>query len=191
MKKIASLGGLLLLASLVIAQTVGPPGSTSSSAPCSAFGTTAGTCAQGNDSRFTPATSTVTTPGITVSGCASWTPTDQSGASLPLTSVTGEYCVSGPAGGQMVTVFYSVTYPITADGSSAKLSLPIPVPNQAYAVVKGTSGISSTSVNTTARTNIATNPGTMSFTPAATNVATTNAALTASTLTGSIQYPMQ
>lgn len=61
----------------------------------------------------------------------SWTPTDQSGAALTFTSVSAMYQQVG----NIVYAYGTLTYPSTADGTSAKISLPVAVPNQAYAVV--------------------------------------------------------
>lgn len=63
MRKTALLAGFALLLSGVVAlaQSITPGGNTAAP-PCTAFGTTAGTCAQGNDSRITgaaPASTTV------------------------------------------------------------------------------------------------------------------------------------
>lgn len=60
--------------------------------------------------------------------CATWTPTDQSGASLTFTGVQGKYCKLGPSGGpHLVWVTAQFSYPATADTSSAKISLPYAV----------------------------------------------------------------
>jgi hypothetical protein len=124
---VATLIGLLLALSVLraLAQGIGPtPGGGSSSAPCSTFGTTAGTCAQGNDSRITSAVQTT-------AACQSWTPTDQSTAGLTFTSVSAQYCQYG----NFVYAFGTLTYPSTADTNPAKISLPVAVPNQPYAGV--------------------------------------------------------
>lgn len=136
MKKLFFIGLCLLsLCGITLAQTLGPPSSGSSgggSAPCSAFGTAAGTCAQGNDSRFPSATITNTLSSTTP--CAIWTPTDQSGAGLSFTSVSANYCQIG----NMVFAYGTFTYPVTVSASNAIISLPVAVPNQSYAVVYGT-----------------------------------------------------
>jgi hypothetical protein len=51
---------------------------------------------------------------------ATWTPNDQSGASLTFTSVSGHYTKIG----NLVTATFSVTYPSTASGVGARISLP-------------------------------------------------------------------
>ena len=71
---------------------------------------------------------------LTTVAPTSWTPTDQSGASLTFTAVSAQYCQYG----NIVIVYGTLTYPTTADGSSAKISLPVAVPNQPYASVFGT-----------------------------------------------------
>jgi hypothetical protein len=58
----------------------------------------------------------------------SWTPTDQSGASLTFTAVSAQWMRVG----NMVFAYGTLTYPSTADGTNAKISLPVPVPNQSY-----------------------------------------------------------
>lgn len=64
----------------------------------------------------------------------SWTPADASGAALSFTTVSGRYVRIGPR----VFVDGQFTYPATADGSAAKVTLPVALPNSAYAVVPGT-----------------------------------------------------
>lgn len=61
---------------------------------------------------------------------ASWTPTDASGATLTFTSVSANYTKMG----NMVFAYATLTYPVTADASTAIIGgLPLPVPNQSYA----------------------------------------------------------
>lgn len=123
---------LALLPALAPAQNLGgggvnnPSTSSSSAAPCTAFGTTAGTCAQGNDSRITGAVQTVV-------ACTSFAPTDQSGAGLTFTSVSVQYCQYG----NMVVVYGTLTYPSTVSASNAVISVPVAVPNQPYAASPG------------------------------------------------------
>lgn len=153
MKALFAALALLALCTWVSAQIVLPGGGSSGSTPCSAFGTTSGTCAQGNDSRITGAlqTSSLGTgvqtalgnatnasggPVVAATGCTSWTPTDQSGASLTFTSVSAQYCVYG----NLVFAYGTLTYPTTASTANATISLPVAVPNQSYAVVVGTAG---------------------------------------------------
>lgn len=53
--------------------------------------------------------------------CTTWTPTDQSGASLSLTlNNTQYYCKDGKQG----TAWFDITYPTTASGAAAAISLP-------------------------------------------------------------------
>jgi hypothetical protein len=70
--------------------------------------------------------------GVTAA-CQAWTPTDQSGASLSFTSVSAQYCQYG----NLVVAYGTLTYPVTANGSNSAFSLPVAVPNQAYAAVFG------------------------------------------------------
>jgi len=76
---------------------------------------------------------------------ATWTPTDQSGASLSLTTACRYTKI-----GNMVFAHGQITYPVTADGTNTLISLPVAVPNQDYAVVAAivinTSGIATTIV---------------------------------------------
>jgi len=60
---------------------------------------------------------------------ASFSPTDQSGASLAFTSVNVQYCQIA----NIVFVYGTLTYPVTVDTSNATISLPVAVPNQTYA----------------------------------------------------------
>ncbi len=74
---------------------------------------------------------------LTTVAPTTWTPTDQSGASLSFTSVSAQYVQIG----NLVFAYGTLTYPSTADGTAAKISLPVAVPNQAYATVTSTAGI--------------------------------------------------
>lgn len=59
-----------------------------------------------------------------------WTPTDASGAALTFTGVAANYIQVGP----LVFAWAALTYPATADGSSAAIGgLPVTVANQNYA----------------------------------------------------------
>jgi hypothetical protein len=60
-------------------------------------------------------------------------PTDQSGAGLTFTSVSVRYTKVG----NIVSVYGTLTYPSTVSASTAAISLPVAVPNQAYASVPG------------------------------------------------------
>jgi hypothetical protein len=61
----------------------------------------------------------------------SYTPTDQSGATLTFTSVNAQYVQVG----NLITVYGTLTYPSTANGSSAKISLPVTAANSTNAAV--------------------------------------------------------
>lgn len=140
-------------------------------------GTTPGTgvtTAIGNSTNATGGLVTV------VTGCTSWTPTDQSGASLSFTAVSAQYCQYG----NIVIVYGTLTYPTTADGSSAKISLPVAVPNQPYASVFGTADGQGHFIKTVI------NSSTASMQSAG-GVLTTNANLSAKTINIFVVYPAQ
>lgn len=60
----------------------------------------------------------------------SYTPTDQSGASLAFTGVNISYTQVG----NLVSVYGTMTFPTTVSASSAIISLPVPIPNVTYAL---------------------------------------------------------
>lgn len=112
-----------------------------------------------------------------------WTPIDASGASLTFTDVEGSYTKVG----RLVTCFFSLTFPATASGSSARIGgLPFTVP-------AGTSGLNDAilTVNTSSlviqpyATNNATNFGLLLT---YTGSGATNVQLTTAVLRGSITY---
>lgn len=108
-----------------------------------------------------------------------WTATDQSGAALAFTAVSLQYSQYG----NMVSAYGTLTYPATADGSNAKISLPVTVPNQPYA------GIDGTAINgINAYIKAVVNSSTAAF---VTNVGVgvTNVSLTAKTITFMLVYP--
>lgn len=89
------------------------------------YGTSASTAAQGNDSRIT---------GAAQQTLALWTPSDQSGAGLTFTGVN----VSSTRLGNLVFCYGRLTYPTTADTSSASIGgLPVTSANQNYALGVG------------------------------------------------------
>jgi hypothetical protein len=65
--------------------------------------------------------------------CTSYSPTDQSGASLTFTAVSVQYCQYD----NLVYVYGTLTYPSTASAANSTISLPVAVPNQSYAVIFG------------------------------------------------------
>lgn len=77
---------------------------------------------------YTPAR----TDGVNVAPCTAstaWVPTDGSGAALVFTSVSAAYTVCG----NMVHAYATVTYPITADGSAARITgFPVSFPVPTY-----------------------------------------------------------
>jgi hypothetical protein len=64
-------------------------------------------------------------------GPSAFVPTDQSGAGLVFTGVSVQQYQLG----NMVFMYGTLTYPVTGDGSVASISLPVAVPNHAYAEV--------------------------------------------------------
>lgn len=129
MKRLAVLFLSLLLATAPAGAQNGQPSIPGGSGPCSAFGSTAGTCAQGNDSRIPAGTG------------APWTPTDQSGAGLTFTidgtnacNNTTNICGTFQQIGNYIFVSAGFTFATTASASSALVSLPFTVPNKPYAL---------------------------------------------------------
>lgn len=115
---------------------------------------------------------------------ASWTPTDNSGASLSFTSVSANYTQIG----NMVHAYFSLTYPSTADGSNASLGgLPVGVPNQPYA--QGPAAISASGGSIAVILRPTQNTSTAALLNHATNAAVTNANLSTLTLRGLLIYP--
>lgn len=96
-----------------------------------------------------------------VTAQTSWTPTDQSGASLSFTSVNARYFITGP----MVCAFGTLTYPATGSGSVAKISLPVAVPNQSYAQGIGAVLSSAGAAGLILRANQGTSNATFAVTP--------------------------
>lgn len=120
----------------------------------------------------------------TVIACTSWTPTDQSGASLTFTSVSAQYCVYG----NLVFAYGTLTYPTTASIANATISLPVPVPNQSYAAVPGpTVDLLGNGDYWLSNTN--TNPGTATLVNAALGTARTNANVSTKKINFFIMYP--
>lgn len=77
-----------------------------------------GTSGKGIDFSATPGTGTSELLADYEEG--TWTPADSSGAGLVFTSVAGHYTKIG----RCVTAAFTVTYPVTASGSNARISLP-------------------------------------------------------------------
>jgi hypothetical protein len=126
-----------------------------------------------------------TTPAITLNAGTpptSWTPTDQSGASLSFTAVSAQYTQIG----NMVFAYGTLTYPTTADGSAAKISLPVAVPNQAYAAVDGAPVFDGTN-NVVLKTVI--NTQTAAFFVSGTGAAVLNSSLSTKVLNFMLVYP--
>lgn len=112
----------------------------------------------------------------------SWTPTDQSGATLTFTAVSAKYCQIG----NLVFAYGTLTYPSTADGSNAKISLPVAVPNQTYAVVQSGTVVGA-AVGTAFMKTVQGASAAAMVTGA--NVAVVNSSFSAKTITFIIIYP--
>lgn len=109
-KILTSLVLLAALSSVVNAQNaLGPVGPGTVNPPCAAFGVTAATCAQGNDTRL-------------ISAPLTFTPTDASGSAISFSSKSGTYVTAG----KWIFFTLSVVYPsIAVDTNAAKIgSLP-------------------------------------------------------------------
>jgi hypothetical protein len=118
---------------------------------------------------------------LTTVAPTAWTPTDQSGAGLTFTSVSAMYMQIG----NMVFVYGSLTYPATADASLAKISLPVAVPNQAYA---NATGFTQSTATTSSYIRTIINSSTAGFYAIA-GAQATNATLSGLVLHFSIMYP--
>jgi hypothetical protein len=132
------------------------------------------------------------TGGVSLTGAATatyvaptaWTPTDNSGAALSFSGVSATYTRIG----NIVFADFSITYPVTADGSNASIAgLPVAVPNQTYAqgpcAVWASGGSIAVILHPTANTSTA------AFLNHATGAAVTNANLSGLTLRGMMPYP--
>ena len=107
-------------------------------------GTTATTQAV-DDNSTKLATTAYADAAVPETDLTSWTPTDLSGAGLPLTINAAQYYQIG----KHVDAFMEVTYPVTADANVAKLSLPV-APNTALGIMPfGFIFISGGALNTT------------------------------------------
>jgi hypothetical protein len=114
-----------------------------------------------------------------------WTPTDQSGASLSFAAVNCRYVKIG----NMVHAYGTLTYPATANGSAALIGgLPFTVPNASYASVpspvKNSVGIAGTVAVPVVNT------GTFNIWNNTTATNQTNANLTGAVLSFNISYPV-
>lgn len=134
------------------------------------YGSSAGTVAQGNDSRF-PATAS-----------SSWTPSDASGAGLAITSAHHRYTQIGP----YVFITCTLTYPATADVTAAQVGgLPVTILNESgvggsFVIYNGAAAIGGFPVVNGTSFTIGTYAG----------VPTTNADLSGKTLRFQFMYPV-
>ena len=109
-----------------------------------------------------------------------FSPGDQSGFSLVL-----DAAVQYTTNGNLVSVYGTITYPVTASGAGALISLPIAVPNETYAGVVGTAIVGGVTGFA-----IATQPGTSTAKILNASGAMTNANLSAATIQFFLTYPM-
>jgi hypothetical protein len=121
---------------------------------------------------------------LKVQAAGTWTPSDQSGAGLTFTSVTGHYQVLG----NMVFAYFTLTFPSTANGSNVSIGgLPITIPNQNYAAFDAPLNASSATVNVVLRS--AKNTTTFTVFNIQTFATLVNSALSGLTMEGCIMYP--
>ena len=114
----------------------------------------------------------------------SWTPADGSGAALSFSSVSANYTRLA----NMVFAYFALTYPSTADGSSAVISgLPVAVPNQPYA--QGPAAIWTSGGSIAVILHPIQNGSTAAFLNQASAAAVTNADLSTLTVRGCLIYP--
>ncbi len=116
--------------------------------------------------------------GLSTQVCTTWTPTDASSAALIYTSAVGNYCKLG----RQVTFSATVTYPITADATSALLSVPFSFSNaysQTCIIASNTIGVGLNSKMT---------GGSSTTILSLASVAITNVTLSTSTLTYGCTY---
>jgi hypothetical protein len=132
------------------------------------------------------------TGGVAFSGLAtatnvnptSWTPTDNSGAALSFSSVSANYVRMG----NMVFAYFSLTYPVTADGSAASIAgLPVAVPNHPYAQTTSTLSSSGGSIDILA--SMIQSTSTFKLINSAGSAVVTNANLSTLTIAGCLIYP--
>jgi hypothetical protein len=115
---------------------------------------------------------------------AAWTPTDNSGAALSFSGVSATYTRMG----NIVFAGFSVTYPVTADGSSASFAgLPVAVPNQTYA--QGPCSVWASGGSLPVILHPTANTSTAAFLRHDTAAAVTNANLSGLTVRGMLIYP--
>ena len=115
----------------------GPTGNTGAQGNAGAASTVTGPTGYTGNTGSTGPTGNTGNTGNTgptgISAGAGWVPTDQSGAGLSFSNVTGTYQQIG----NWVNASAVLTYPSTVDTSQAKISLPVAVPNQLYAAASG------------------------------------------------------
>jgi hypothetical protein len=121
---------------------------------------------------------------LKVQAAGTWTPSDQSGAGLTFTSVTGHYQVLG----NMVFAYFTLTFPSTADGSNVSIGgLPITIPNQNYATFDSPINANTTSATLAFRP--VKNTTTFNIFNQQTFASSVNSAWSGDTIEGCIMYP--
>lgn len=122
-----------------------------------------------------------------VTAPTSWTPTDQSGASLSFTSVSANYTKIG----NMVYAYGTLTFPSTVSAAAVTISLPVAVPNQTYAAVPSTVTVTGSGPAFTVGARAVKNTSTFNLVnlSASGNAAQNNSSFSTATLTFLIIYP--
>lgn len=121
-----------------------------------------------------------------VQATGAWTPADNSGAALAFTGVNAGFTQIG----NLVFLYLTLTYPVTADGSNASIKgLPYLVPNQTYAQVPSIVDTTATIANEVVLVP-AKNTFTATFDTGAPLTAVTNATLSGATISAKLIYPV-
>lgn len=159
MKKFFALAGLLITALLLSPVQAQQGSAIGPVSPCTAFGTTSGTCTQGNDARLGAGaiTGAIKSNGSNSFGQAATTDlsdvsanngtatmADASGASLTFTSVNVKWSKIG----NIVYIYGTLTYPSTVSGANALVSFSGPpgVPAGTYATIPGSAYVQGAAV---------------------------------------------
>lgn len=115
--------------------------------------------------------------------CTSYSPTDQSGAGLTLSTAV-QYCKYG----NLVYVYGRIVYPSTSNTSAAAISLPVPVPSQGYAWVPAVLVGSGATINAGSALEVQRNTSTAAFLTLG-NTSVTNSELSGQNFTFMLVYP--